>query len=350
MAFWIASRRSCAVFLGATLLTDISAAGEAERRQAQSLFDQARRLIEAGDATKACPLFAESQRLDPGGGTLLNLAACHEKEGRLATAYAEYQEALSIALRDGRRDRESVARDRAAALEARLPKLRVQLETAHSEVVFELDGAALTSMVQQAPTALDPGTHELRVSAPGYQSRVLSFEASEGKLSVVRVPALEPEASNVPAAAPTPVPSLAAPQAASADPCASGRRREGTGCVPVPSARRLSTASYVVGASGLALLSASAITGVLALGANGDAQDAAKAACVPSRNFCPDPALARRSQDDAERARTLAWISTGGLVLGAAALTTAWLLPRDEIAADVAIVPGGFTLSAQRRF
>jgi hypothetical protein len=349
MAFWIASRRACALTLGMVLVAGVSAAGEAEQRQAQSLFDQARKLLEAGDAAQACPLFAESQRLDPGGGTLLNLAACHEKEGRVATAYAEYQEALSIALRDGRRDRESIARDRAKALEARLPKLRVQLEKAERGVVFVLDGAPLTDMVQQTPTALDPGPHELKVSAPGFRQRVLAFEASEGKLSLLQVPALEPETEAGAGMAPEP-PTKAVPTPAPTPHCAPGSRLEGTVCVSARKARHFSTASYVVGASGLVLLGASAITGALALSKNSSAQDSAAAACVPGRNFCPDPARAAAAKDDADQARTLAWVSTGALVLGAAAVTTAWFLPRAEVTAEAVVVPGGMALSATRRF
>jgi hypothetical protein len=43
---------------------------------AQALYDEARRLSQGGNYADACPKFKESYQLDPGGGTLLNLADC----------------------------------------------------------------------------------------------------------------------------------------------------------------------------------------------------------------------------------------------------------------------------------
>ena len=64
--------------------------------------------------------FAESHRLDPSGGTILNLALCHEKEGKLARSWSEFTEAIAFARRDYRADREAEAQDHAGKLEPRL--------------------------------------------------------------------------------------------------------------------------------------------------------------------------------------------------------------------------------------
>jgi hypothetical protein len=98
---------------------------DADRKLAQSLFDHARKMLEAGQIAAACPKFAESHRLDPGGGTLLNLALCHEREGKTASAWFEYNDALSLALKENRHDRELIARERLAALEPKLVRLSV---------------------------------------------------------------------------------------------------------------------------------------------------------------------------------------------------------------------------------
>src|SRR6187402_592492 len=101
------------------------AADPQEQQLAQALFDEGRRLMDAKRYGDACPKLAESQRLDPGGGTLLNLAICHENEGRLATAWTEFNEALGVARREGRTDREQEATDHAQRLERLLPRLTV---------------------------------------------------------------------------------------------------------------------------------------------------------------------------------------------------------------------------------
>src|SRR4051794_35386626 len=77
---------------------------------AQALFDDARRLMAAGQTAEACPKFAESQRLDPGIGTAFNLADCYEKSGHVASAWALFLEVVSQARASGESDREAAAK------------------------------------------------------------------------------------------------------------------------------------------------------------------------------------------------------------------------------------------------
>jgi hypothetical protein len=96
-----------------------------ERALATALFREGRRLMAEGRPAEACPKLEESQRLDPGGGTLLNLALCHELEGRTATSWSEFANALSIARRDHRDDRAAEAQRHMASLEPKLARLRL---------------------------------------------------------------------------------------------------------------------------------------------------------------------------------------------------------------------------------
>ncbi|NOU28880.1 MAG: hypothetical protein HOO96_13330, partial [Polyangiaceae bacterium] len=57
-------------------------AAPAFRDDAETLFREGRKALEAGDYAVACAKFAESQRIEPAPGTLLNLAGCEERSGK----------------------------------------------------------------------------------------------------------------------------------------------------------------------------------------------------------------------------------------------------------------------------
>jgi hypothetical protein len=160
-----------ALQLGAPL-GPVAAASEPtpqEMAAAEALFTEAKALMAQRRYAEACPKLAESQRLDPGGGTLLTLALCHEGEGKTASAWAEYQEALTVALRDGRQDRESVARQHVAALEPRLSRLSVQVSptvSALGEAEVLVDGVVLGRAAWGSALPVDPGAHHVEVRAP----------------------------------------------------------------------------------------------------------------------------------------------------------------------------------------
>ncbi len=99
--------------LPAAASAEAPAASEAD---AQQLFERGRDAFAMGRIDEACRLFEESMRLDPANGTLLNLARCHEKQGRLEEARAEYERVAAGADRDGHYARGAVARDRAESL------------------------------------------------------------------------------------------------------------------------------------------------------------------------------------------------------------------------------------------
>ncbi len=137
---------------------------------AQALFDQGRKLMGQERWAEACPKLEESQRLDPAGGTLLHLALCREHEGRIATAWALYQDALSQAKRDARKDRAKIAQERVDALTPRLPRLRVRVAPANRRAEgFTVTRDEITVGEAQWGERLpvDPGSHALTARANG---------------------------------------------------------------------------------------------------------------------------------------------------------------------------------------
>ena len=186
-----------ALLLGCLLAASARADGgnpPQQKAAAQVLFEQGRSLVEKGDFVDACPKFAESERLDPGIGTLLWLADCYENTAHTASAWASFKEAAAAAARrhDGR---ERVARDRARALEAKLSRLTIAApRAATGGLQVHRDGMLVGSAEWGVAVPLDPGPHTITASAPGHRPWSLTVQAKLGlNLPTVTVPVLPPE-------------------------------------------------------------------------------------------------------------------------------------------------------------
>ncbi len=175
---------------------------------AQALFDRGKKLMAEGDFAEACPKFEESQRLDPALGTLLNLADCYEKAGKVATAWGAFLELAAKADAAGQKQRARIGRERAAALVPRLSKIVVNAPRAAdaSRVQITRDGVFVGEGQWGTEIPTDPGAHTVAASAAGRQPWSASVVVAEGKTTVVTVPDLAPlPASAAPPARPEPV-------------------------------------------------------------------------------------------------------------------------------------------------
>jgi hypothetical protein len=185
-------------------------ADDADVAAAEALFQDGRALLEAGRANEACPKLAESQRLDPATGTLIALAACHELEGKLATAWAEFTEASGRAQRERRNDRYELASQRAERLRPRLSWLSLEIPPSYTSVgglEIRRAGRILGRDTWSVPVPVDGGELTIEVAAPGHKPwRSSVVVAPEGDRKVVRLPELEPEL--IPAPSPTPPPAV----------------------------------------------------------------------------------------------------------------------------------------------
>jgi hypothetical protein len=191
----------CASLARAQSASDVAAT-------ARELFDRGRSLMESKSYQEACPKFEESQRLDPGGGTLLNLALCHELTGKTATAWAEFVEGLRLARRDNRADREELAQAHVAALQPKLSRLRliVPIETRVPNLVIRRNGIELGEAAWGDAIPVDPGEQVLEVLAPGRVAAHLTITVSaDGETREVAIAPLEPDviATRAPSVPPT---------------------------------------------------------------------------------------------------------------------------------------------------
>src|SRR5579872_5133428 len=152
---------------------------------AEALFRDGRGLAEAGDDARACPFFAESFRLDPALGTLLNLATCEENTGKLASAWEHYGELLDRSADDD--PRHAIALQRKAVLVRQLPWLTITLARAPAGTRVVHDGMELSTPSLGMPLPVDPGAHEVVVLAPGHVVRTYDIHVGRGERAALTV-------------------------------------------------------------------------------------------------------------------------------------------------------------------
>lgn len=143
------------------------------RAMAETLFFTGRGLMEAGRYEQACEKFGESYRLDPAAGTLLNLAVCHVKVGKIASAWGEFKQAYFDAKKAGREDRMKLAQEQIDQLEPDLPYMTIKVPSKVKVPGLEVvrNGSVLTQGGWDAELPVDPGTVEIVTRAPGYKPK-----------------------------------------------------------------------------------------------------------------------------------------------------------------------------------
>ena len=166
-----AAKRAASAALVLVALPSIAYA-DAPSPQADALFREGRTLLDSKKYDEACPKLAESQRLDPGAGTLLALALCHEGQGKTATAWGELNEAAALGKRVGRADLANAAQKRATVMEPQLAKVVVRVPQ-NDKVAYDVkrDGETLPASDWGTAVPVDPGEHRVDVSAKGKIAR-----------------------------------------------------------------------------------------------------------------------------------------------------------------------------------
>jgi hypothetical protein len=183
-------RRSLLPVLAALLLSR-PALAQPSGAQARALFREARELMNRERYAEACPKFEESMRLDRGIGTQFNLAHCWEKLGRTVSAWALFLDVASAAHEQNQRKREAAARERAAALEAHLPHLRIDVAEPVDGLEVQRSGETVGRAAWGTSMPIDPGTYRIEASAPGKEpwSTSVDVPSTGGTLSL-QIPAL----------------------------------------------------------------------------------------------------------------------------------------------------------------
>lgn len=302
---------------------------------AQGLFDQAKALMAAGKPAEACPKFEESQRLDPGSGTLINLASCYEQTGRIASAWSTYLEAAVASRAVGNFEREAGARERAAALAPKVSNLVVAVppEARVEGLRIIRDGVEVGAAQWGLPIPCDEGSHEIIATAPGraeWRSNVTV--QGQGTTATLQIPVLleiepAPAAAEplVPSAAPSPPSAARSLTAAPAEPASPGL-----------GGQRI--AAIALAGAGVAGLAVGTIFGLQAMSHKDDAD-----AVCGSGGGCSTQAGVSAGED----ARSAGNLSTVGMIVGGVALAggaVLWFTAPEQPSTEIGVGLGGVTL------
>jgi hypothetical protein len=220
----------------------------------------------------------------------MNLGFCRQNEGKLASAWAAYNEALSQAIKDGRKDRETTARVHVDELEGKYSKLAIDVSEDARKIPsleISIDGTAVRQAAWGTLVPIDKGTHAIVVSAPNKKPYNTSLEVTaDGTSQRVSIPGLE----NAPVVI---------------------DRTRGSGNERPPTRGQL-IVGWVTTGIGVAVLGVGVGSGIEAL----DSKAKADNAC----HFPPGNACDQQGWNTNENAKTFAWISDFGIGIGAAAI------------------------------
>jgi hypothetical protein len=282
----------------------------AQRRDAaaaEALFEEGRAALARGDLRVACARLEESLRLDPAPGTLLNLAECERKSGRLAQSWQHLRRALDV-LEPGD-ERVAYAQRELRSIEPLVPKLTVRLAPgAPGGARVVRDGVELGQAALGVPLPIDPGPHVVVAAFAGSATRTYDMTIAAGESRELVVGPV--------AAAASPPPGAVVPRDAASP---GGARR---------------TISIVVIAAGAAGVVVGAITGALAI-------DRAST----YRAHCSDGACDADGLDAASSGKTLSTMSTIGFLAGGALTLGGFVLlltaPRAQVTVSIGVTRGG---------
>ncbi|HET7502037.1 MAG TPA: hypothetical protein VFK02_13565 [Kofleriaceae bacterium] len=264
----------------------------ADKAAADTLFNEGKKQMAAGDTAGACDKFEASLARVTQLGTQIALASCFEKLGKTASAWGQFRAAASAAAK-AHDKRQRFAEEHATALEPRLSKLVIKLEPGDRVDGLEVkrDDQPVAAAELGTPMPVDPGEHLVAASAPGWVawSTKVSVAATPGVVEVT-VPALEKPPAKLDEPKPPPPPAPVATDGA-------GRSRRAI--------------AYAVGGGGAAIVGVSLVFGAVARSRWNSAQ-----------SHCQDRQCDEKGVDLAHSARTFGNLSTATFAIGAVAVAT----------------------------
>jgi hypothetical protein len=335
------SHRAAAAFVLATALLSaslpVSAQTDEERAGARAAATEGAAAMSQQRWADAVDLFTRAESLVHAPPHLLYLGRAYLKLGKLVKARETFQkltrESLAATAPKVFVSAQAEGATELAALEARVPTLKISLKGAPPNVVVTMDGVKVSPALVGVPLPVDPGEHKLQATAAGFSSGVVTITLKEGARGAVELelkqsaePAAPPVAPPVTApVAPAPqpqgvTPKPSEPAQAVPDPAPAAAQPQPKDSAPQPGkSSTLRTVSYVTMGAGLAGL---VVGGVFAAKSHDKR--------VQGDDLCPGGTCKTTDKDKLDsldsEATSAGQLATTGFAVGGAALAAGVVL------------------------
>jgi len=243
MTFGTRATYGSLLLLALLALSTRIAAAQPSGAQAETLFRQGKELMAKGKIAEACAAFDASQKLDPTISTLLNQAACREKNEQFATAWGLFLEAerqTRPATDAATQQLHQVAASKATKLESRLSTLTITVspDTRIGGLQITRGGEVVDPGAWNKALPVDGGTYRIAATAPGNAEWASTVTiANERDVKTIEIPKLKAAALE---------PSHVKPAEPAAEPRA-------TGAESTEPARRSRVVPFVLGGAAIVL-------------------------------------------------------------------------------------------------
>jgi hypothetical protein len=262
--------------------------------RARERFKEGAALQAAGDFARALEAYKDVAVVKSSAQVRFNIATCEEKLGDYVRAMGTYRLALTEATRSNAKDIEGAVQKALTDLEPRIPTLLVKRGDGAAVAEVTLDGRKLSNPSIGVEFQINPGPHQLRVSAPDREPVNIDLSLADNDRRVVE---LVLKAKAVVVVDPGPV----KPDPDVPPPVDDGAK----------SARDMKIAGFVVGGVGVVGLG---VSGAF-FGLRQSAINTLNAECGPTHMTCPATAANTRNSGASD-----ATISTAMFVAGLTAL------------------------------
>lgn len=322
-----------ALFVG--LLVAAPAAAQDAREQARENFNAGVASFEANNFEQALASFQEAYRLAPHPSVRVNMANCYERLNRPLEAIFHFERFLSEAT-DAQPAQRREVQQALDGLRARVGE--VTLRIAPDGALVRIDESEVRRAPIMSSIRMVSGSHVVEVRAEGYRSVRREFVVEGGQPAEIAIRLERGEDPD-----PAPLPTVTEPdqgaegQAALPDPQPDPQPDPDPAPDLVDSGGGfvLTTPTIIAGAATGALLVGTVITGILALSANGDFEDAVERSNDRSISGAERRQARADGLDAQDRANTLSTITDVLLIttiVGAGATAALFFLtqPDDE--------------------